>query len=292
MLNLLDRVIEKVLDSGWTKTPPPIKPGFYFAVPDEEWRQKVKQGMGLRLNIYLYELRENREFRHADWDMVELSDRTAQRSRPPVYYDCHYLISAWSPAEDSEAVSPVLDEHQALAEAMRVLARNPDVTPAALDVPGGGPVFQGAHIYLTVAPPDGQSILKDFWGTMKLPWRPAIHLVAVAPLDLLQDEPSGPLLTTIVQRYARAGGSGGVDERIQVGGWVLRTSDDTPIAGATVRHMTTGEEVITDAQGRFVLARLRRGTHSLRAEASGMQEDEHELEVPDGPAEQHIFRLS
>ena len=53
MFNLVDNLILKVLDTGWTPNPPPAKPGFYFTVPDEEWQTAVKSGVGLRLNIYL-----------------------------------------------------------------------------------------------------------------------------------------------------------------------------------------------------------------------------------------------
>ena len=294
MLNLLDQVIEKVLDTGWTATPPPAKPGFYFTVPDEDWRTKVKAGgTQLRLNIYLYEVRENTNFRRSNWDTVILSDHTAVLSKPPTYFDCHYLISAWSPAEDSEAISPVRDEHELLAEALRVLMRNPDVIPAVLGIPGGGAVFQEAHIYLTVAPPEAPRVLNDFWSTMKLPWRPAIQLVATAPLDLLLDSPPAPLLTTFVQRYVLIGGAvGNVDERIQIGGWVLRNSDNSPIAGATVRRVATGEEALTDAQGRYTFAGLRRGVHRLRAEATGFTASERDLDLPVAPPDDHIFKLS
>jgi hypothetical protein len=186
----------------------------------------------------------------------------------------------------------VLDEHRLLAEAARILLRNPDVVPAVLGVPGGGPVFQQAHLYLTVAPPEGQSVLKDFWSTMKLPWRPALHLVAVAPVDLLVDSPPAPLMTTFIQRYVPFIGTDGVDEAIQIGGWVLRASDDTPIPGATVRRVATGEEVVTDAQGRYTFIGLRRGIHRLRAEASGLTALERDLDIPAGPPEDHIFKLS
>ena len=97
MLNLVDNLILKVLDTGWTT--PPIKPGFFFTIPDEDWQTRVKAGTGLRLNIYLYEVNENRDFRRAAWDNVELADHSVALSQPPVYLDCHYLISAWSPTE-------------------------------------------------------------------------------------------------------------------------------------------------------------------------------------------------
>lgn len=291
MLNLLDRVIEKVLDSGWTPTPPPAKPGFFFTIPDDEWRNKVKSGTQVRLNIYLYEVRENVSLRRSQWDPIELADHSSILSRAPVYFDCHYLLSAWSPSEDSEALAPMLDEHQVLAEALRVIIRNLDVNPAVLGIAGGGPVFQQARVSLTVAQPEAPRVLNDFWSTMKLPWRPAIQLVATAPLDLLQDSPPAPPMTTFIQRLVQIGVAGGLDEWITLGGWVLNP-DDTPIAGATVRHVTTGETMITDSEGRYVFAGLRRGTHTLRAEAAGKTPVQRNLNVPDGPPTDHIFKLS
>jgi hypothetical protein len=293
MLNLLDRVIEEVLDSGWTPTPPPARPGFYFTVPDEAWRDRVRSGTTRRLNIYLYEVRENREMHRAPWDVVTLADQTAVLSQPPAYFDCHYLISAWSPTEESEATSPVPEEHELLGEALRVLLRNPDVTPATLGIAGGGPVFQQAHIYLTVSPPETPRVLNDFWSTMRLPWRPAILLTATAPLDLLQDQPPAPLMTTFIQRYVPVGPAGGVDEWIQIGGWVLEdVPAGTPIAGATVERVATGETATTDAQGRFTFAGLRRGVHRLRASAPGFTTIQRDLDIPTAPPADHIFRMS
>jgi hypothetical protein len=301
MLNLVDQLIERVLDTGWATTPPPAKPSFFFTVPDTDWRDKVKAGVDQRLDIYLYEVRENREFHRAHWDDIELADRTSVLSQPPAYFDCHYLISAWSPAEDSEALNPVLDEHQLLSEALRVLMRNPDVTPAVLGIAGGGPVFQQAHVYLTVTPPEAPRVLNDFWSTMKLPWRPAIQLVVTAPLDLLKDSPAEPLLITFIQRYVLAtlnaqnvlvAATSTADEFIQIGGWVLRNADDSPIAGATVERIATGERVLTDAQGRYTFAGLRRGIHRLRASAATMTPIERDLDLPAGPPEDHIFKLS
>jgi hypothetical protein len=296
MFNFLDQTIRQVLDTGWTTTPPPAKPGFFFTPPDEDWQTKVEQGANERLNIYLYEVKENRELRQAEWDTVVLSDQTAILSRPPAYVDCHYLITAWSPAEDSEATTPILDEHRLLGEAMRVLIRNPEVVPGDIGIVGGGDVFQEARVCLTVAPPEGPRILNDFWSTMKLPWRPGILLTATAPLDLLQDTQPVPLLTTFIQRYGLGDPIGTVDEFIQIGGWVLRAADDTPIAGATVRRLDSGgavlAEVTTDADGRFSFGGLRRGIVRLQASATGLTSITRDLDLPTAAPSEHVFSLS
>jgi hypothetical protein len=291
MLKEVDNLILKVLDAGWTTTPPPAKPGFFFTVPDSDWLTKVKAGTEMRLNIYLYEVRENRDFRRAAWDNVELPDRSVALSQPPAYLDCHYLISAWSPAEDSELASPILDEHQLLSEAMRVLFRSPDVVPGAIGVAGGGPVFQRAHVYLTVAPPEPSHVLNEFWSTMKLAWRPAVMLVVTAPLDVLSDAPSSPVVTTLIQRHAIIGGVG-VEELIDIGGLVLKAADQSPIAGATVARLDGDDAATTDAQGRFVFTGIRRGVHKFRASATGMTPEERDINIPVDPPANYIFKLA
>jgi hypothetical protein len=290
MLDLVDTLIQTILDTGWTTTPPPAKPGFYFTIPDEDWKTKVLGGVGVRLNIYLYEIRENRNFRRAEWDPITLPDRTVVLSEPPVYLDCHYLISAWSATEDGEMTSPVLDEHQTLAEAMRVLLRNPDVVPGTLGI-GGGAVFTNAHVYLTVAPPEPPRVLNDFWSTMQLPWRPAIMLVVTAPLDLLLDSAPSPVVTTLIQRYALIGSSG-LEQRMDIGGFVVKAADGTPIPGATVLWVDQNQTVTADSLGRYIFAGLLPGVHSFTASAPGMTPVNRNINVPTDPPATHIFQLS
>ncbi|HET8782136.1 MAG TPA: Pvc16 family protein [Pyrinomonadaceae bacterium] len=291
MLNLVDRLILRLLDTGWTTTPPPVKPSFFFSVPDGDWLTRVRARTGVQLNIYMYEVRENREFRRASWDNVTLADGTVVLSHPPAYLDLHYLISAWSSTIDSDVTSPVLDEHQVLSEALRVLLRNPDVVPSAIGIPNGGVVFQNAHVYLNVAPPEPPRVLNDFWSTMKLPWRPAVMLVVTAPLDLLQDSPPSPVLTTLIQRFAQIG-TATVEELIDIGGLVLRAADQSPIPEALVERLDSGETATTDAQGRYVFTGISRGVHRFRASAAGMTPIERDIDVPADPPATHVFQLS
>jgi hypothetical protein len=291
MLNLIDDLIKKILDTGWV--PQSAKPKFYFRIPDEIWQTKVtsEPGTGLLLNIYLYEVSENRNFRRAAWDNVELADGTVALSQPPTYLDCHYLISAWSTTEDSEMTSPIPEEHQALSEAMRILLRNPDVVPGALGISGGGPVFQDAHVYLSVAPPEPPRISNDFWSTMKLPWRPAVMLVVTAPLDVLRDSPPSPVVTTLIQRYVPIG-SAVIEESIDIGGLVVKAADQSPIAGATVARLDSNDTATTDGQGRYVFTGIERGVHGFRASAAGMTPVQRDIDIPADPPATHVFQLA
>ena len=291
MLDLVDDLILAILDQEWTTTPPPAKPEFLFAVPDEDWLNRVQSGTGPRLNIYLYEVSENRNFRRPAWDNVQGPAGAVTPSAPPAYIDCHYLVSAWSQIEDTDLASPTHDEHQLLAEALRILLRNPEVVPGALGVAGGGPVFQEAHVCLTVAPPEPPRVLNDFWSTMKLPWRPAIMLVITAPLDLLRDAGPTPVLTTLIRRFVLRD-SPAVEEEIMIGGLVVRAADQSPIIGAAVTRLATNDIAVTDAQGRYVFGGLPRGVQAFRASAAGMAAVVRNIDVPADPPAAHIFQLS
>jgi hypothetical protein len=300
MIDLLDTLIQNVLDTDWPASPPgPAKPAFYFTVPDDNWQTKVKAGIKTRLNIYLCEVRESVNFRRAEWDVQNTAGQPSVLSRPPAYLDCHYLISAWSPSEDSEATTPVEDEHALLAAALTILFRNPDVTPGAFGINAGGIVFQGAHIYLSIAPPEAPRVLNDFWSTMKLPWRPAIQLIVTAPLDLMRDQSLGPAVLTLVQRYAVIDSGGNPEEVLILGGWVLDATSSNAIADAIVqRTLGTGanlrvlEEARTDAQGRFVFPGLRGNIHNLNATATGYTDLPRTLDITTATINDHIFRMS
>ncbi len=290
MLDLVDTLIESILDTGWTATPPPAKPELHFTIPDTDWRTKVLAGVGLKLNIYLYEVRENRNFRRGEWDPVALSDGSVALSQAPVYLDCHYLISAWSSTEDSEMTNPILDEHQALSEAMRVLLRNPDVVPGTFGI-GGGVVFQNAHVYLSVAPPEPPRVLNDFWSTMQLPWRPAVMLIATAPLDLLLDQAPSPIVVTLIQRFSLVD-SGAVEQRLDVGGFVVKAEDDSPISDASLTWVEGKQVAATDSQGRYIITGLVPGSHTFTAAAPGRTSLTRSISIPSDPPATHTFKLT
>jgi hypothetical protein len=103
-------------------------------------------------------------------------------------------------------------------------------------------------------------------------------------------------MTTLVQRYGIGDPIGAAEEFIQIGGWVLRAADDTPVAEATVRRLGPGgvilEETATDDQGRFTFSGLRRGITRLEASAAGLTTLARDVDLPVAPPEDHIFALS
>jgi len=79
-----------------------------FEPPNDDCRGQVQTAGKMALNVYLADLRENRMYRTNE------RIRTAKNgifndAQAPRRIDCHYLISAWSPATASASVEPTVD---------------------------------------------------------------------------------------------------------------------------------------------------------------------------------------
>ena len=184
-----------------------------FDPPDAEWRKYVSNltvaGQPANaLNIYLVELRENRKLRSNERNRTFENGMAIDRPAPR-RVDCHYLISAWSPAATSPAIEPALDEVGLLYEATASLLNAQPLVPAEVyapnPVPAGFPAeFAADEIPTTVLPVEGFPKYAEFWGTMGQthPWKPAVYLVATLPV-VLAHEPIGPLVTTRITEYRR-----------------------------------------------------------------------------------------
>ena len=303
MLTLLDNLLTTILinDADLKPLYNTGKVDFFFAVPNEDWAQRVNTNSQIkRVNIYLYSIQENRDVRLSNWETVDMPGQTSAIRHPPVYFDCHYRVTAWSPTPEKEHTSsPIPEEHLLLSQALRAFARNTEVEPAKLAINSGWEVYPNTHIYLAVAQAENIQGQGDFWTSMKLPWRPSIELVVTAPLDLLKVNPPDPQIVTLVQRYGSRDGTGSFDEVYLVGGWVLKKLDDKPISGASVQQKSgdgattpVSQETKTDENGRFVFSGLRGQRHTFLVTAEGFQSVARTLDLPSATIENHIFRLS
>ena len=73
-----------------------------FEPPDENWRNTVATltvngDPANALNVYLVDLRDNRELR-ANERVRKIENGIVSDEPAPARVDCHYLVTAWSPA--------------------------------------------------------------------------------------------------------------------------------------------------------------------------------------------------
>lgn len=123
MINDLDKTLEELL---MRELPPELvspeattQVTISFATPDDQFPPTSVTLPAI--DLFLYDVRENRELRNNEWIVDRRSDGTTTKKRPPVRVECSYLITAW--ASDS-STNPAMDEHRLLGEVMMVLLKH------------------------------------------------------------------------------------------------------------------------------------------------------------------------
>ncbi|MFM2052824.1 MAG: hypothetical protein RL456_861 [Pseudomonadota bacterium] len=260
-----------------------------FQPPDDDWRGLVPNitnaagDPAASLNVYLFDLRENRHLRSNE---RERSVRGADAySTPPARrVDCHYLISAWSPAVVSPATEPAVDEHALLGRVAQVLGAADPLDPPALcattanglaAIPVPEPLLDET-LPVTLLPVEGFPKLGEFWGTMgqNHRWKPCIYAVITAAL---KESPvrAGPLVTTAFAESLVRDQPSSREVFMHIGG-VLRASSAAnapPVTGASVdllRGNVLRQRVTTDVDGRFVFVQVSPGDYHFRYTATGL----------------------
>lgn len=281
MIHHLDRLIQRALRNGIAEISADAQ--VRFQPPDDDWRQQVPNitdGANLlanSLNVYLVDLRENRRLRSNERERTVVNG-TVFETPPPRRVDCHYLISAWSPANAGPAFDPTPDEHALLAEVARVLGAHDELDPVAIYAAAQPPALPPAAIAdqrlpITLLPVEGFPKLAEFWGTMgeEARWKPCVYVVVTVALSELA-VPAGPMVTTTFTDthgtdWAVLPGALGLHH---IGGTVRdNAAPPMPVASAWVELLTPAngraQVTRTDAQGRFVFAKVSAGNWRLRA---------------------------
>jgi len=262
-----------------------------FQPPDQDWRQLVSNLPGNALNVYLVDLKENRHLRSNERERTNVGLDVFE-TPPPRRVDCHYLISAWSPAAITPLIDPTIEEHALLAETARVLGEHDELDPVAIYAASTPPAAPPAAIAqerfpITLLPTEGFPKIAEFWGTMGdgNRWKPCIYIIVTIAL---REPPfrSGPMVTdafvetlvanlpTSAQTLHQFGGtlreSGAANAPAVIGGWVeLQT-----LAG------TRRQRVQTDDQGHFLFVHIPAGSYQLRASALGFASFVQAIDVP------------
>jgi len=273
-----------------------------FRPPDENWRTYVSTLTvhnipADALNIYLIDLRENRKLRSNErvrgFDNGNITETPA-----PQRMDCHYLVTAWSPAIINQANDETTDDeyirlHFLINEVIAVLMKNAPLIPRLIYTPNPVPpgLNKDEQLPTVVLPIEGFPKLAEFWGTMGTNhrWLPVIYLIVTLPV-VLDTEIVGPMVTTRITEYRHLGRSETAETWIQIGGHVLDTTnpllDGSPssVVGAWVRLEDTGgtplQTTETNTEGRFTFSGLKQDNYTLRVRAPGFTEKNQPIEVP------------
>jgi hypothetical protein len=236
-----------------------------FDAPDREWSGRLSRPT---VNCFLYDVRENLEYRDTDWAVERQNGHITMR-KPPARIDATYQVTVWARAPE--------DEHRLLWRILAALMRHQQLPEELLY---GGLAEQVVPVRAQVAQPNqSHANPADLWQALDNRIRPALTYVLTLSLDT-QVAFTSPIVFT---RTARLSDSKGREtaRMVEVGGRVRdKANNAQALAGARVQLRETGVQVITDTQGRFVFTHAPQGPVTLVARAPGRQEVTRSLTVP------------
>ena len=239
------------------------------------------------VNLFLYEVRENRNLR----DPRPIVERDSARNRfvrrqPPLRADCSYIVTTWGAGAAGPA--RVAAEHRLLGQALTWLSRFPTIPDAylqgVLDAPGRiyPPPAMAAQL-------DPNQNAGDFWAALGIAPRPAFYLTVTVELSLDPAGVKGDLVTT---RFTEFSVNGAADQPwIQIGGRVVGQTAGEGVADAVVDIVDLGLRTRSGVEGRYTFTRVPPGAHTVRVVAGGFQVNTQPLVVPGRP-EDYVVELT
>ncbi len=269
-----------------------------FEPPDDNWKSFVStlsvDGEPVNaLNVFLWDIRENRSLRSNERSLEHIDGRVRQQ-RAYRRLSCSYYVTAWSPAIASSTVEPPLAEHALLYEAVRAsMAREPFVFSKIFEptpLPVGFPAeFADDELPTNTTQPESVASSPDFWSTMDQPWRPALGVEITLPVT------DSPVAFTYPVSSVEVGlrqldNLVPAENLYVIGGSVLDSVNlmadggQKPLANVAVRIGSvaglTFQETQTNASGQFSFNGLRAGVYQLRARVMGRGDVIADITVP------------
>jgi hypothetical protein len=221
-----------------------------FAQPNEEWRG---QGQRLELNIYLYDIREDRKLRSNEQQLRRFPDGNIDKMKPRPRVSCAYVITAWNKAAVTNQVDREEQEHWLLSKVLRVLLNFPKLPEDYWPRSESG---EEPPLPMISAQAGGLVEPGEFWSALNTAVRPSIHCVVTLTLDSKDWERERfPMVISKIMEYNEPDQPGVRQRVIQVGGRVIDTAvSPTGIAGVNVRIKEPNKSTITDSRGYYSIS--------------------------------------
>jgi hypothetical protein len=222
-----------------------------FETPDKDFRPAQPT-----VNLFLYEVQENRTMRDGA-PYIERVDDHAVRRVPPVRMDCTYLTTVWSPKNGAVRAE---EEHRLLGITLLWLNRfsliESDFLRGSLADPPQPYPLPAMVAQLKEDQSDGQ-----FWTALGITPRPAFSLTVTIAMQDFDDADELPLVQGVRVEPASL-----VDAVLF--GRVLDTAL-TPLAGAKVTLVETGATRTVGPDGLFGFMGLAFGPYELLVQRPG-----------------------
>jgi hypothetical protein len=191
---LLQRELPPELVSPAATTPVTIS----FAAPDDQFPPTTVALPAI--DLFLYDVRENRELRSNEPLIERRSDGIATKRVPPARVDCSYLITAWA-SEGSNTRAQ--DEHRLLGEVMKVLLRHPTIPAAILQ---GSLQGQAPPLPSSVLQPGRLQSVAEFWQALGGKPKAALNYTVTVGVEAQEPAVIGPPVIDTRLRLGMAAG--------------------------------------------------------------------------------------
>ncbi|MBI9044436.1 MAG: DUF4255 domain-containing protein [Anaerolineaceae bacterium] len=190
MIHDLDKTLEILLSH---ELPPELvgQISISFAAPDDQFPPSTVTTPAI--DLFLYDVRENRELREMEWLVERGSGGQLNRLRAPLRIDCSYLITAW-PSESSN--NPVEDEHRLLGVVMLALLRHPTLPVGILQ---GSLQGQEPQLPTTMLQPGRLQSLAEFWQALGGKPKAALNYTVTLGVQVHQPEEVGMVVEKIIK---------------------------------------------------------------------------------------------
>lgn len=304
MLHLLDNLLRHLFMTQIDEITDASQVG--FQPPDESWRSYVAalnvDGQPVNaLNVYLFALNEHRALRSNE-KVRHIENGMVSQKPAPFRMECHYLITAWSPAGATPAIEPTLDEHALLYKASAAIINKMPLNPTNVYERNSPALqnwpepFRDTIFPTSFLPVDDFTKMAEFWTSMGegAHWKPALRLMVTLPVEIFKYL-DAPMVTQRVMKYYVKGGREIMDVFMAVSGQVRAASTSASVPEASVSVEDTNQVVLhktqTDEEGRFAFVKLGEGDHKLRVSAGGFKNKSKSLETP-GVEPHHNITLS
>jgi hypothetical protein len=263
MISDLDETIKQLLvkkgalDSG--------EVDISFETPDREWSASISKPT---VNIYLYDIHENRQLRGTEWVVEKDRNGTATKKKNPSRIDLFYLITVWT--------NDPADEHRLLWHVMLTLFRYPELPEELLS---GQLIQQEYPIKTTTAQPDGVfQNTADFWGALDNQLKPSINYIVTLALDL-DVAFTAPVVKTKVLSVKPP--EADAERMVQITGILHEAGKPTKgISKVRVVAKEIGMTAETDDEGRYSFPKLPEGKHTFQVLVPGKKVRETLITVP------------
>jgi hypothetical protein len=231
------------------------------------------------VNLFLYEVKENRLFRDPEPIIRQVGANYVRRI-PPLRVDCTYLVTTWS---NQGGGAGVAEEHQLLGQALAWLSRFPVIPTTFLQGSLAVPPQPFPPPTMVAQMEDGKSA-GEFWSALGSVPRPAFHVSVTITIDLGLETPEGPPVVTkdIILKEKMPPGvvEPVLAEFFEIAGIVRNGNTLVVIPNAEVTIVELERIATSDDLGRFSFPNLDAGNYTLRAAATGFTTADKPIVVP------------